>query len=320
MPKRTNLFQDVVALIHTHMARGATVEESAMLVNRVTGKPREVDVAIRDVTAGHDVTVSVEARASRRKADAHWVEGMLGKHADLPTDKLVLVSQAGFTSQARKLTEEHGAIALEPSDLTGEDPAGNIVNRLKSIWPKIVSLTPERAQVTVIRPEGEKWFKAPADLWLYLPDGTELGNLLEFIQGSVHASWEKLMEDIGLRDIAESMDRYFTVDIGSPAVGLQGVRLPIFARYEDAEGGPELHRITHLRVVGQAHIDVVEVELSHQRLGDVLFSQGTSTIAGRRALIVATEDEEGGQISIRFGDSTTETLPDSPGSQATQGS
>ncbi|MGH9194160.1 MAG: restriction endonuclease, partial [Acidimicrobiia bacterium] len=312
MPKRTNLFQQVVALIHTHMARGASVEESAMLVNRVTGEEREVDVAIRAVTAGHEVTVAVEARSSRRRADASWVEGMLGKHANLPTDKLVLVSQSGFTRQARMLAEEKGAAALEPSDLTGADPAGRVVNRLKSIWPKIVSLSPERAQVTVERPEGEKWFKAPADLWLYLPDGTELGNLQEFIQASVQASWEKLMEDIGLRDIARSIDRYFTVEIQSPTIGLQGVRLPIFARYEDAGDGPELHRITHLRVVGQAHIEVVEVELSHQRLGDVLFSQGTSTIAGRHTLIVATEDEEGGQISIRFGDATTETLPIRP--------
>jgi hypothetical protein len=33
MPRRSNLFQDVVAIIHRHMAEGATVEESAMLLN-----------------------------------------------------------------------------------------------------------------------------------------------------------------------------------------------------------------------------------------------------------------------------------------------
>jgi hypothetical protein len=76
----------------------------------------------------------------------------------------------------------------------------------------------------------------------------------------------------------------------------------LFARYEDAADRPELHRITHIRVVGRAHIDVAEVELSHHRLGEVLFSQGTSTIGGRKALLVATEDEEGGLLSLRFGE------------------
>jgi Restriction endonuclease len=302
VPRRSNLFQDVVALIHQHMARGAMVEESAMLVNRVTGEQREVDVAIRANTAGHEVVVAVEARASRRRADVQWVEGMLGKHAHLPSDKLVLVSQRGFSRQARKLAEENGAIALEPLDLTGEDPAGRIVNRLKSIWPKIVSLTPERAQVTVERPEGVKWFSAPPDLTLFQEDGSELGNLLDFIKASVQVSWDKIMEDIGLRDIPETIDRYFTLEIGNPIVNLEGVHRPLFARYEEAEGGPQLHLITHVRVVGRAHIDVAEVELSHHRLGEVSFSQGTSTIGGRRALIVATEDEEGGRVSLRLGE------------------
>jgi hypothetical protein len=310
MPKRSNLFQDVVAVIHQHMARGAEVQESALLVNRVTGEPREIDVVIRAKTAGHDVVVAVEARASARRADVQWVESMLGKHAHLPTDKLVLVSQKGFSRQARDLAEKNGTVTLEPADLTGNDPAGQIVNRLRSIWPKLVSLTPERAQITVQRPDGEKWFKAPSDLWLFLDDGSEMGTLLEFFKGSVQVSWDKIMDDIGLRDIPETIDRYFTLEIGNPIVNLEGVPRALFARYEEAEGGPELHRITHARVVGRAHIDVAEVELSHHRLGEVLFSQGTSTIGGRQALIVATEDEEGGQLTLRLADEPDTTDPE----------
>jgi Restriction endonuclease len=302
MPRRSNLFQDVVALIHQHMARGAVVEESAMLTNSLTGEQREVDVLIRSNAAGHEVTVAVEARASARKADVQWVESMLGKHSSLPTDKLVLVSESGFSRQARRLAEKKGAIALEPLDLSGDDPEGRIVNRLKSIWPKIVSFTPERAQVTVERPDGEKWFQAPADLWLFLEDGSALGNLLDFVRGSVHVSWERIMEDIGLRDIAETIDRFFTLEIGRPTVNLNGNIVSLFARDEDAPGGPQLHHITHVRVVGKAHIEVVEVQLSHRRLGEVLYSQGSSTIGGRRALIVATEDEEGERLSLRIGE------------------
>lgn len=51
MPKRTNLFHDVVASVYRQMAEGATVEECAMLRNRVTGELREVDVMIKSKAA-----------------------------------------------------------------------------------------------------------------------------------------------------------------------------------------------------------------------------------------------------------------------------
>ena len=39
MPRRTNLFQEVVTVLHEHLA----VEESALLIDGVTGDEREVD-------------------------------------------------------------------------------------------------------------------------------------------------------------------------------------------------------------------------------------------------------------------------------------
>ena len=45
MPKRSNLFQDVVAIIHQHMAGDAEVVESAMLPNAGAGGQTEVDDA-----------------------------------------------------------------------------------------------------------------------------------------------------------------------------------------------------------------------------------------------------------------------------------
>jgi hypothetical protein len=45
VPKRTNLFQQVVSVIYEHLADGASIEESAMLPNRLTGKKREVGSA-----------------------------------------------------------------------------------------------------------------------------------------------------------------------------------------------------------------------------------------------------------------------------------
>jgi hypothetical protein len=105
VPKRTNLFQEVIEIIHTHMAGDATVEASAMLCNARTDYEREVDVVVRSSAAGYPIVVSIEAVGRGRKATVEWVEQMLCKHKDLPTNQLVLVSQQGFTEQARKLAD-----------------------------------------------------------------------------------------------------------------------------------------------------------------------------------------------------------------------
>ena len=43
VPRRSNLFQNVVGIIHAHMAEGATVEESALLVEP---EPQSLDVHV----------------------------------------------------------------------------------------------------------------------------------------------------------------------------------------------------------------------------------------------------------------------------------
>jgi hypothetical protein len=46
MPKRSNYFQRLVLLVRNHVAAGATVTESAELIDKVTGTKREVDICI----------------------------------------------------------------------------------------------------------------------------------------------------------------------------------------------------------------------------------------------------------------------------------
>jgi hypothetical protein len=45
---------------------------------------------------------------------------MLGKHENLPTDKLVLVAQGGFSKRARHKAESGGAVPVSPDDVPGE--------------------------------------------------------------------------------------------------------------------------------------------------------------------------------------------------------
>ena len=115
MPRRSNLFQDVVGIIHRHMAGDAVIEVSAMLLHKVTGEQREVDVVIRSEVARHEVVVALEATSAARPSRCRMGREMLGKHRDLPTDKLVLVSEAGVTRQAREIAEDAGQWHSRPS-------------------------------------------------------------------------------------------------------------------------------------------------------------------------------------------------------------
>lgn len=112
MPARTNEFQRLVALLTKTLAGVATVTESEMLLDKVTGRPREVDVYVVSSAASYDVRLGIEVVSWGRPADVAWVERMWAKHQNLPTDKLILVAENGFTVSAKEKAEFYGVEAL----------------------------------------------------------------------------------------------------------------------------------------------------------------------------------------------------------------
>lgn len=313
MPKRTNLFQEVVEIIHRHMAGDLPVESPAMLRHKVTGKNREVDVVIRSNVAGQEVVVAVEATAKGRAADVQWVEQMLEKHHHLPTNKLVLVSESGFTPDGRSLAEAGGAVPLAPEDMAEGDPAYRM-NNLRAIWPKTVALTPERARVWVRRPDGKVvWFKAPADLWVFSEEGGKVGTLVDCLMGYIHANFPKIMEDIGLADIAEDRDQHFELSLGPPvSIKVEGRAVALCAQDETPPAGPELHPIERIHAVGRAVIEVARVDLTHRRLGDISFAYGEARLGEKPALLVVSEGDAGGTATLRLRDVGDGTGPVDP--------
>lgn len=112
MPRRSNLFQRLVLLINGSLAGDARVLESAMVTDKISGKPREVDVLITTNASGYEVHIAIEVVARGRRADTPWVESMHSKHSSLPTDKLILVAENGFTSPALQKAKFHGIEAV----------------------------------------------------------------------------------------------------------------------------------------------------------------------------------------------------------------
>ncbi|HEX5559466.1 MAG TPA: hypothetical protein VFX13_17760 [Gaiellales bacterium] len=302
MPRRTNLFQTVVAIIHEHMAGDAAVEESAMLTNRVTGELREVDVVVRSQVAGHEVLVGVEATATGRRADAPWVEKMIGKHADLPTSLLVLVSQAGFSSAARTLASAKGVSTLAPADLDEGDPVHTIVNAIPALWPKTVQFIPSGAKALISESQaGGGWVDVEAGYLLYLDDGEPIGHLLDVFNGLVHANFPKIIEQIDLASISKDMDTNFVLGVGPPwTVAIEGEGRILHLQLESA-GITRLIPVEAAEFGGRAIIKVSRIDLTHRKLGEVAYAFGEGLIGEKSATVVVSENDAGGRLSVRLG-------------------
>lgn len=300
VPQRTNLFQQVVRIIHEHLAGdGVLVEESAMLTNRLTGKNREVDVVLRSTAAGHEFVIGVEA-ASRQPnpISVEWVEQMIAKHANLPTDKVVLVSESGFTTQARDLAIKEYMVPLAPEALREGDPAFPIVDALRSLWPKHVDVSPQSLRMWVDYPgEGVMWGSPSWDVEVIADDGSSftLLSLVGALLGTPDL-WGQLREELNLANITEDFETQIAIGTGPNwALEVGGKRHTLFVSRDDGEN-TELQRIDAIEFTSKITIKVSEeIPLHHRRLAeiDVNYAFGEGSISGTPALIVATEGKHG---------------------------
>jgi hypothetical protein len=105
MPKRTNRLQHLIHHLVRQRYYGCGVTESAELYDSAAGEDREVDIVVETDSGGQKQLLCFECRSAtdtgqRRRAGVSWVDEMLGKHRDLPTNELVLASETGFTAGA----------------------------------------------------------------------------------------------------------------------------------------------------------------------------------------------------------------------------
>ncbi|WP_280831270.1 hypothetical protein [Mycolicibacterium frederiksbergense] len=314
MPKRSNVFQTVVKTIYEHLADGAAVVESEMLTNRLTGKKREVDVVIHTKSAGHELLIGVEAtgqsdarRQSPRKPDpvsVEWVEQMVAKHQNLPTDKVVLVSETGFSDQARELAIKENMIPISPEVIDGNDPVFRIVNAVRSLWPKHIAITPYKARVWVDRQGvGVLCLHVSQDMSVYVQKDAyfDIGTLiLACIEGPDFL--RRLKEAIGFEHVSEDMETSLEFSTGSGwTLDFDGAPRSLYLGRQEGEQ-VLLDRIDAIEITVKVEVQVDEqIPLHHRRLAEinVSYAFGEGVIDGTPALLVATEDVDGGKLSIR---------------------
>jgi hypothetical protein len=105
MPKRTNEFQELVALIERALApRGAKILESALLADSDADE-REIDVLIESSIGPYRMKIAVEAKDEKRPMDIVKFESIVGKYSSrsgINVNQVVVISRAGFSRKVQK--------------------------------------------------------------------------------------------------------------------------------------------------------------------------------------------------------------------------
>lgn len=290
MPKRTNEFQKLVFLVKKHAASGATVTESKLLRDRITGAEREVDICIESVVAGHCVIVSIECRGRGRSASVKWIEEMKAKHERLPTKALVLVSSAGFTKEAIVVAQKYGIETIALSALDGAS-AERLFGDTSSLWSKVFTLSPTKVVIRVA-PVGD----LPGEDVATFPDnivydykGQELFSVKELVE--ILLRTEYIIKEFG--KMGEEFHKGFEVR-WEPARDSEGN--PLCLQKLDP---PVLRPMEFVRIMGSCGFEISEFPLRHGILGNVKIAWGTGLFLGKEALLVASEDQSAAmKISI----------------------
>jgi hypothetical protein len=303
VPRRTNAFQSVVYLVKKHVGDStAKVHESAELLDTATGKKREVDVCIETEVDGHVVLVGFECAARGRRQDVEWVEQMYGKHSTLPTDRLVLVSESGFTAQARAKARALEIETVIPDQETDRsiDELAHRLTRLR--FTKLDLLNIENVYVTLgatdteDREENIHLLPSSHEMHVFTAAREFIGTIGDVVNAFVTIAVQdkSLFEGI-LFDAADDT-QFFELSIDPPEVPVGDPPAPQGIYFEKVEPALHLRMIEQIRIDGKARIERSNFPLRHGILQEVPYSWGESIIEGRPAVVVVTADKD--QLTI----------------------
>lgn len=250
-----------------------------MLENRLTGELREVDVVIRAQLAGQLVVVAVEATMQR--AGSPWVESMLQKHAELPTDRLVLVAERGFSRGARKLAEARGASAIAPEELADLDGAASIVLGLESATTMSIAMLPTRVCIDVMTHGGEALTITDASgaVAVSVADGQIVGDLNQLVEFYLGLERMRSIHALDLADSDQAQAGTFRMTFGDAGEGLyyplNGFTRPLYVQIPDRE---ERARLMRLTVEGDYLADSRSTEVHRERFDTTPVAHATSNV------------------------------------------
>ncbi len=294
MPKRTNPFQETIALLQQHLGGASTITQSDLLVDRVTGDSREVDVCIRGDIAGQQVLISIECRDHKRPQTVSWIDEMKSKHETLPTNSLILVSSSGFTRGAIAKATKFGITTVHPSEMTDES-ATKMIESLKAHVFRTNQLRVLVVRVTVQTSDGPVDDLRPLekDTVAYSVTGKPAGLVATFVSATLNMVQIPELEGM---DVDET--RAFRIVTGTPQMRVQGAPLEDVYLQEESTP-PRLVKILKMVIDGEADRTTSTFPMTFGQFNGIPFGSGRATVAGRPAIMVVTQQDGIEQFSVK---------------------
>jgi hypothetical protein len=290
MPKRSTPFQAIVHLVRQHVAQpGVTVTESKLLRDAVLGIEREVDIVVEGKFDGEPVIISLEVIEHTRPATLTWVEQIISKHRNLPTNRLLLVSKSGFTPNALAAVDrEAGRVqALKPELITND---GQPV--VKQLFIEAINYAPTGCKLHLHASDDEPIVVAGApDTDVYDADGTPLGPLAYLVQEAIN------LDQVRLR---LSFEAYKHPDKEQVKAFSLNLPIPQLAYYLQHTETGDLHLIEELEIWGDFAISRTEIALTLTNIGGRIYGAGGATIAGHPTVWVGTTDQAAQTTTISW--------------------
>ncbi|MCC6502229.1 MAG: hypothetical protein IT362_03705 [Deltaproteobacteria bacterium] len=287
MPKRTNDFQKLVFLVKKLVAENSIVTESKFLIDLQTGAQREVDICIESSIGGHNITISIECIKHKRKASVTWVETMKAKHERLPTNALVLVSEAGFSKEAQKVAQKYGIETLR-FDEVDENSVDRLFGKTEALFFRTFRFTPLKviARVEEIGELPAEDVDTLPDNIIFKSDGSQLSAIKNYIESILHSG--KFIESIGQQGDESHKNFELLIEKTIDEVGN-----PLCLRKENPL---IIRKIAYIKVSGTCEISPPsKFPIKYGKLGSVQVAWGTGQFLEKDALLVATQDDTGGR-------------------------
>lgn len=284
MPKRTNTFQKLILEVKRHLAAGATVEESKMLIDQKTGAKVEVDVCIETVIAGNNVRIAVECTKLGRKATVEWVQRMLGKHESLPTDVVVLASSSGFSKNALKMARASKIQTIILDDFSDESGA-DLVSKIKSFWVKTFGASATKVEAVVKPAIGdipERIVLSP-DHSVFAENGSLIGPAIDVVNAILSCP------AFGVEFLRQATAEHKFLELVLRPPTLSEGRLLCLQRIEPLTIVP----IDELRIVGSCKVQLSEFPVERNNIDKTEVTWGVGEFLGEKALVVSTKDPLG---------------------------
>ena len=277
------------------------------------GTAREVDVLITSTVGAHEFRIAIEASKTTRKADIEWVEQMIAKHADLPSDKLILYSGSGFTASAADKARRHNVGVVSLSDVPVGELDRSVLSELASADHAFVGITPERIAVSVVRGDASlMWFWADPRMPLYFDDGRQYElALIDCLAKLLDECFGEIGNLIRARRYQGTVEKTMWCEWNPLTVEVDGEPRQLYGLQTLARP-PELHPIQRVGLAARLDVQIGTLLLTPGDLGGTRVAFGEVAAFGTPGVVVATEQEGQPRITVRLRDGRSADLHASP--------